>query len=93
MIDRICIFFCSFNYWLKYAAKTRHPISFRTQYMLSTTSPSSSAGKTNLLDMEELRLPSLEVNSDSLIANRPWTYTGAIGPPTEVRVVLYNLLI
>lgn len=36
-----------------------------------------------MLDMEELRLPSLEVNSDSLIANRPWTYTGAIGPPTE----------
>ncbi|KAK9951287.1 hypothetical protein M0R45_006742 [Rubus argutus] len=66
-----------------FQAKTRHPISFRTQYMLSTTSPSTSAGKTNLLDMEELRLPSLEVNSDSLIANRPWTYTGAIGPPTE----------
>ncbi|XP_062004603.1 RNA polymerase sigma factor sigB [Rosa rugosa] len=61
-----------------FQAKARYPISFRAQYMLSH---STSTGTANLLDMEELRLPSLEVNSDSLIANRPWTYIGP--PPTE----------
>ncbi|KAM5550562.1 RNA polymerase sigma factor sigB [Rosa sericea] len=60
-----------------FQAKARPPISFRAQYMLSTASHSTSTGTANLLDMEELRLPSLEVNSDSLIANRPWTYTEA----------------
>ncbi|KAM1094197.1 hypothetical protein ACFX1T_009201 [Malus domestica] len=66
-----------------FQAKTRDPLCFRAQYILSTTSHSTSTATTTVLDMERLRLPSLEVNSDSLASSRPWTYTGAIGPPTE----------
>ncbi|ONH94543.1 hypothetical protein PRUPE_7G021900 [Prunus persica] len=66
-----------------FQAKSRDPLCFRAQSILSTTSRSTSTGTTTVLDVEKLRLPSLEVNSDSLAANRPWTYTGATGPPTE----------
>lgn len=77
--------------WLIYAAKSRDPLCFRAQSILSTTSRSTSTGTTTVLDVEKLRLPSLEVNSDSLAANRPWTYTGATGPPTEVRIGLLDI--
>lgn len=65
--------------------KTREPVCFRVQCVLSTTSPSTSTGTTTVLNMEKLRLPSLETNSDSFTANRPWTYMGAIGPPTVAK--------
>ncbi|KAL6223499.1 hypothetical protein ACLB2K_006885 [Fragaria x ananassa] len=74
---------CTDHIAVGFQAKARYPISFRAQYMLSTTSHSTSTPTATLLDMEELSLPSLTVNSDSLIVNRPWTYTGAIAPPTE----------
>ncbi|XP_011004934.1 PREDICTED: RNA polymerase sigma factor sigB-like [Populus euphratica] len=45
------------------------------QCVLSSASPS-----TAVLDLEKLRLPSLEPHSDSISANRPWTYIGGIGP-------------
>ncbi|XP_017178016.1 RNA polymerase sigma factor sigB-like isoform X4 [Malus sylvestris] len=67
-----------------FQAKTRDPLCFRAQYILSTTPRSTSTATTTVLDMEKLRLPSLEFNSDSLASSRPWTYTGAIDPPTEV---------
>ncbi|KAB1223406.1 RNA polymerase sigma factor sigB [Morella rubra] len=35
--------------------------------------------------MDKLRLLSLETNSDSFTANRPWTYMGEITPPTEAK--------
>ncbi|KAI5317056.1 hypothetical protein L3X38_036763 [Prunus dulcis] len=66
-----------------FQANSRDPLCFWAQSILSTTSRSTSTGTTTVLDVEKLRLPSLEVNSDSLAANRPWTYTGATGPPTE----------
>ncbi|KAM0978614.1 hypothetical protein ACFX13_014819 [Malus domestica] len=66
-----------------FQAKTRDPLCFRAQYILSTTPRSTSTATTTVLDMEKLRLPSLEFNSDSLASSRPWTYTGAIDPPTE----------
>ncbi|XP_050369564.1 RNA polymerase sigma factor sigB [Argentina anserina] len=66
-----------------FQAKARYPISFRAHYMVSPASHSTSTGTADLLDMEDFRLPSLKVNSDSLVASPPWTYTGAIGPPTE----------
>lgn len=47
---------------------------------------------TTVLNLEKLRLPSLDANSDSVTANRPWTYTGAIGPPAKVRI-LFDILI
>ncbi|KAM0981456.1 hypothetical protein TB1_013790 [Malus domestica] len=66
-----------------FQAKTRDPLCFRAQYILSTTPRSTSTATTTVLDMEKLRLPSLEFNSDSLASSRPWTCTGAIDPPTE----------
>lgn len=69
----------------KSAAK-RDPICFRAQCILSSTSSTSTA----VLDLEKLRLPSFEAHSDSVAANSPWTYLGAIGPRKEVRLVLYG---
>ncbi|XP_056163130.1 RNA polymerase sigma factor sigB-like isoform X1 [Syzygium oleosum] len=71
-----------------FAEKNREPTYFRAQCLLSTTSPSmlSSAGTAVILDMEKLRLPSLEVLTDSPTSNRPWTFTGAVGPTTEVNL-------
>jgi hypothetical protein len=77
--------------WLECAAKTREPVCFGVQCVLSATSPSTSTGTTTVLNMEKLRLPSLETNSDSFTANRPWTYMGAIGPPTVVRIVIFGV--
>ncbi|KAL6228427.1 hypothetical protein ACLB2K_002377 [Fragaria x ananassa] len=74
---------CTDHIAVGFQAKARYPISFCAQYMSSSTSHSTSTPTATLLDMEEFSLPSLTVNSDSLIVNRPWTYTGAIGPPTE----------
>ncbi|XP_030475062.2 RNA polymerase sigma factor sigB isoform X2 [Syzygium oleosum] len=71
-----------------HAQKNREPTYFRAQCLLSTTSPSmlSSAATAVILDMEKLRLPSLEVLTDSPTSNRPWTFTGAVGPTTEVNL-------
>ncbi|XP_062156881.1 RNA polymerase sigma factor sigB isoform X1 [Alnus glutinosa] len=68
-----------------HTSKTREPVCFGVQCVLSATSPSTSTGTTTVLNMEKLRLPSLETNSDSFTANRPWTYMGAIGPPTVAK--------
>ncbi|KAF3447563.1 hypothetical protein FNV43_RR12750 [Rhamnella rubrinervis] len=43
-------------------------------------------GTTTVLNVENLRLPSLNANSDSMTANRPWTYTGPIGPPAKANL-------
>jgi len=77
--------------WLEHAAKTREPIFSGAKCILSTAAPSTSTGTTTLLNMEKLRLPSLETNSDSVTENRPWTYTGATRPPAEVRVVHFGI--
>ncbi|KAL3742532.1 hypothetical protein ACJRO7_017924 [Eucalyptus globulus] len=71
-----------------HAQKNRETTYFRAQCLLSATSPStlSSAATAVVLDMEKLRLPSLEVLTDSPTSNRPWTYTGAVGPPAEVNL-------
>nr|QKY65004.1 plastidic RNA polymerase sigma-subunit 2 [Passiflora contracta] len=63
-------------------SKNREPVWLRTQCSLSTTSPST-LSSTNVLDPENLRLPSIGSHTDSVAANRPWTYTGAIGPPKQ----------
>ncbi|KAJ6379765.1 hypothetical protein OIU76_016420 [Salix suchowensis] len=62
---------------LTLAAKNREPYCFLAQCVLSSASPATS---TVVLDLEKLRLPSLEPHSDSIAANRPWTYIGGIGP-------------
>ncbi|CAL1356707.1 unnamed protein product [Linum trigynum] len=52
---------------------------FRAQCALSTTTSTSAA----VLELEKLRLSSLEPHLNSVAANRTWTYTGAVGPPKE----------
>lgn len=64
-------------------SKNREAIYFRVQCALSTTSPPLSTSTTAVLDIEKLRLPSLESHSNSVAAHRPWTYIGVVGPPTE----------
>ncbi|KAA8520326.1 hypothetical protein F0562_014582 [Nyssa sinensis] len=64
------------------SSKSREPIYFRTQCVLSTASPLTSTATTTVLDMEKLQFPSLEAHSNSVIASRTWTYIGAVGPPS-----------
>ncbi|KAG6663790.1 hypothetical protein CIPAW_02G047400 [Carya illinoinensis] len=65
--------------------KSRDRIDIRAQCILSTASFSTSIGSTTVLNMGKLRLPSLETDSDPFTANKPWTYMGAVGPPTEAK--------
>lgn len=67
---------------IQLSAKNGEPFRFRAQCALSSASPSTSTS-TAVLDLERLRFPSLESHSDSIAANRPWTYIGEIGPPKE----------
>ncbi|XP_050225478.1 RNA polymerase sigma factor sigB isoform X2 [Mercurialis annua] len=60
--------------------KSREPVCYRTQCILSTSSPSTS---TAVLDLQQLRLPSFEAHPDSGGSKIPWTYIGAVGPPKE----------
>ncbi|GKV07665.1 hypothetical protein SLEP1_g19411 [Rubroshorea leprosula] len=62
-------------------SKYREHLCFRTRSILSTAS--SSRSSTAVIDVEKLRLPSLEAHSNSVTADRPWTYIGGTGPPTE----------
>ncbi|KAL6981546.1 hypothetical protein U1Q18_023173 [Sarracenia purpurea var. burkii] len=66
-------------------SKSREPIYFRTQCVLSTTSPPTSTATTTVLDMEKLQLLSLEAHSNPAAADRRWTYIGTIGPPFEAK--------
>lgn len=45
-----------------------------------------------MLNVEDLRLPSLDANPDPVAANRPWTYPGAIGPSAMVRFLSVRIL-
>ncbi|KAL4351777.1 hypothetical protein GQ457_06G024120 [Hibiscus cannabinus] len=61
-------------------SKHKESICFRAQCVVSTT---SSTATTTVLDVQKLRLPSFEADSNSVVTDRPWTYTGATGPPSE----------
>ncbi|KAK8633219.1 hypothetical protein V6N13_014067 [Hibiscus sabdariffa] len=63
-------------------SKHKESICFRAQCVLSTTSSTSTA-TTTVLDVQKLRLPSFEAHSNSIVTDRPWTYKGATGPPSE----------
>ncbi|XP_057512745.1 LOW QUALITY PROTEIN: RNA polymerase sigma factor sigB-like [Actinidia eriantha] len=63
--------------------KGRDPFCFRTQCLLSTTSPPTSTATNTMLDMEKMRLLSLATHSNAAAADRPWTCIGTICPPTE----------
>ncbi|XVE90317.1 hypothetical protein DITRI_Ditri20bG0067800 [Diplodiscus trichospermus] len=60
-------------------SKHKESICLRTQCVLSTTTPSTST----VLDVEKLRLPCFQAHPRSVVADRPWTYTGSTGPPSE----------
>ncbi|KAK4270031.1 hypothetical protein QN277_023119 [Acacia crassicarpa] len=66
-------------------AKNRETLCFQAHCLLSATSPSTSSsnGSTAVLSLEKLALATLDGNSDSVTTNRPWTYIGTTGPPTE----------
>ncbi|KAJ7950641.1 RNA polymerase sigma factor [Quillaja saponaria] len=93
--DTFCIQFrtythnvpASHSHTQTHITKNRESICLRAQCILSTTSPSTSTststGTSAVLNLEKLRLLSLEANSDLVTGNRPWTYIGAVGPPTE----------
>ncbi|PIA50429.1 hypothetical protein AQUCO_01300876v1 [Aquilegia coerulea] len=59
--------------------KTRQPVCFRTQCSLPMTTTMS----TTVLDLEKLRLSSLESHLNSVAADRLLTYTGTIGSPLK----------
>ncbi|KAE8725215.1 RNA polymerase sigma factor sigB [Hibiscus syriacus] len=63
-------------------SKHKESAGFRAQCIVSTTSSTSTA-TTTVLDVQKLRLPSFEAHSNSVVTDRPWTYTGATGPPSE----------
>nr|QKY65033.1 plastidic RNA polymerase sigma-subunit 2 [Passiflora pittieri] len=63
-------------------SKNRELIRSQTQCSLSTASPPTLASPA-LLDLEKLRLPSIESISHSVAANRSWIHTGTIRPPEE----------
>ncbi|RWR84361.1 hypothetical protein CKAN_01316900 [Cinnamomum micranthum f. kanehirae] len=55
--------------------KTKEPICFRGYCVSSST--------TSLIDVEKLRLPSIDDHSTSVAAVRSLTYTGALAPPVK----------
>lgn len=62
------------------AKQNKSSVFFQPQCAVST----SPALLTSMLDVAKLRLPSFDTNSDSRISDRRWTYTGTVGPSTEV---------
>ncbi|KAL2478445.1 RNA polymerase sigma factor sigB [Forsythia ovata] len=109
--DTFSVNFKSQNHSAIHPSKSRDPIYFQTQCILSTATttvleleklqlpsleaisssvPADRSSKptriTAVLELEKLKLPSLDVHSKSIAANRPWTYIGAVGPPTEANL-------
>ncbi|OVA12049.1 RNA polymerase sigma-70 [Macleaya cordata] len=62
-----------------YLLKTRQPVCFRAQCLLTTTMAMTST----VVDMEKLQLPSLEAHLHSVATDRSLAYIGSIGPPTK----------
>ncbi|XP_022744699.1 RNA polymerase sigma factor sigB-like [Durio zibethinus] len=77
------IFSIQFRPHHSHHSKHKESICFQTQCVLSTTLPSTSTVTTAVLDVEKLRLPYFEACPNSVVADRPWTYTGATGLPSE----------
>lgn len=79
-------------YFVNSTVKNRELIHFQLQCVLSTTSsPPAPTAKTTLLDIDKLRLHSLEAHSNSVPAFRPLTYIGTVGPSAEVRIYLFRI--
>lgn len=63
---------------MNYAAKVRDPHSLRTQCILSAASPSTSTGTATTFNVERLKLPPLDANTDSVSAERLRSYLSAV---------------
>ncbi|KAL3516666.1 hypothetical protein ACH5RR_023568 [Cinchona calisaya] len=66
LADAFAVSFKSHQHSAPQLSKNRDPIHVRTQCILSTTSAPTSATTSTVLDMEKLRLLSLEANSSSV---------------------------
>ncbi|KAH7862411.1 hypothetical protein Vadar_004494 [Vaccinium darrowii] len=64
--------------------KCKESIYFRAQCLLSTASPPTSTATATAIDVEKLLLRYLDDKPNPAAADRPWTYVGTVGPPTEV---------
>ncbi|KAG5538941.1 hypothetical protein RHGRI_019482 [Rhododendron griersonianum] len=63
--------------------KCKESILIRSQCVLSTASPPTSTATARTIDVEKLLLLYLEDKPNPAAADRPWTYVGTVGPPTE----------
>ncbi|KAI8545657.1 hypothetical protein RHMOL_Rhmol07G0056600 [Rhododendron molle] len=68
---------------VKIAVKCKESILIRSQGVLSTASPPTSTATARTIDVEKLLLLYLEDKPNPTAADRPWTYVGTVGPPTE----------
>ncbi|EYU27177.1 hypothetical protein ABFS82_02G130000 [Erythranthe guttata] len=72
--DTFAVNFKSQTLFTVHSSKSRESINFRTQCVLSTTSPPPTmAATTTLLEFEKLQLSPLETIPNSLPADRSWT--------------------
>ncbi|KAG5391089.1 hypothetical protein IGI04_032630 [Brassica rapa subsp. trilocularis] len=75
--------------------RTSHSVSkhskgsvfFQPQCAVSTSPPLL----TSVLDVAKIRLPSFDTDSNPRVSDRQWTYTGTIGPSTEVIILPFSL--
>ncbi|KGN46260.1 RNA polymerase sigma factor sigB [Cucumis sativus] len=58
--------------------KVRDPHSLRTQCILSAASPPTSTGTATTLDVDRLKLPPFDTNTDSVSVERLRSYLGAV---------------
>lgn len=63
---------------LNHAAKVRDPHSLRTQCILSAASPSTSTGTATTFNVDRLKLPPFDTNTDSVSVERLRSYLGAV---------------
>lgn len=63
---------------MNHAARVRDPHSLRTQCILSAASPPTSTGTATTLNVDRLKLPPFDTNTDSVSAERLRSYLGAV---------------
>ncbi|XP_021850551.1 RNA polymerase sigma factor sigB [Spinacia oleracea] len=65
--------------------RNRDLVCFRPQCAVSTPPPPTAAAETSIFDVEKLRLPYVESNSNSLSAFAQSTFLSTLGSPAEVK--------
>ena len=86
IIDHKTTTFSRYLLCLKCAARhNKGSVFFKPQCAFSTSPPLLAF----VLDVEKIRLPSFGTDSNPRVSDRQWTYTGTIGPSTEVIIFNY----